>query len=139
MRREPFELWLLAACCASGLAGLLAPGRAAGVLALLPPWERYTWSAGLLLGGGTALAGVIAASPVGLLVERIGLCVLAGWCCGYGAAVVGVAGLRGTVAAAFVLGFAAACAVRAWQIGRQLRAAATGAALLRRDLDRGES
>lgn len=134
-RRDPFEVWLLAALVLASLAWLLAPNRTDNtVTSALPVWERYMWSAGLFTGASAALAGLLLRSTLGLVIERVGLSVLGGWCLGYGAAVVGVAGFRGTISAALVLALAIAAGARIRQIGRELRAAATGEALLRRDL-----
>jgi hypothetical protein len=122
--RSPFELFLLAACVLSGLAGLIAPTSTSSALArLLPTWVVIAWSAGLVIGGAVAIAGVLMRGLTALLVERIGLVGLAGFSVLYSAVIVAEVGIRATFTALFVVAFAGACVGRFWQISQDLRRA----------------
>lgn len=132
--RNPFQLWMLAACVLSGLAGLFAPGANANAInRLLPGWETEAWFIGLALFG---LIGLIGSLRNSLLIERVGIVALSMLAALYSVGVVAAAGTRGLFVALLVAAFAAACATRFVQINRDLRVL-TRAATCRSDPDGG--
>lgn len=128
--RNPFQLWMLAACVLSGVAGLVTPGASRSAInALLPGWETEAWYICLAVFGLIALYGSIRNS---LLVERVGVATLSMVAVLYAVAVVAAAGPRGLFVGLLVAAFACACATRFLQINRDLRVLTRAAG---RDLD----
>jgi len=121
--RNPFEAYLLVACVLSGLAGLLTAEAQSSIVSTLPRWEAVAWYGGLVAGGGVCLVGVALHGLKSLLVERIGLLMLAAFAVLYSGAVLVEAGPRGTFVGLFVAAFAAACVGRFVQIGLDLKRA----------------
>lgn len=123
--RHPFELFTLY------LAFLVALPTVLGVLAepgsireIMPAWMSWGWSAILLVGSATAIAGIYWRERVtGLILEQLGLAGTGLGAFAYTIAVLYVAGDDGAFAAAFCLGFAVACTRRYFQIQQTLDAA----------------
>jgi len=111
--RNPFEVLLLCACAVAGAIGLIAPGASANAItATLPHWEVLCWYSGLLAGGVVSLAGVFARGVTSLLVERVGIIILACLMLAYALALFTQVGIRGVLPGAVTGLFAVACAVR---------------------------
>lgn len=122
--RNPFEMFLLGACVLSGIVGVLAPAATEGAVArVLPPWAGSVWYAGLFVGAGISFTGVLLRGLKSLLVERVGLLLLAGFFGVYAFAVFALAGWRGVFVSLFVAAFAVAATARFVQIGRDLKKA----------------
>lgn len=117
-RRHPFEVAMLLAAAFVGLSRLLEP--TSGTLEReLPTAMVLGWYAFLASGSLIALAGVWWKEPTaGLLIERAGLFLLTSSGLVYTITLVASGGWRAVAAASFVLGFAGASAVRAFDIGR---------------------
>lgn len=123
--RNPFQLWLLAACVLSGITGLVTPGANNSVITkLLPGWEVDAWYAGLALFAAIGLVGSIRNS---LLVERVGIAALSAVSVLYAVAIIAAAGERGVFAALLIAAFSCACVTRFVQINRDLRVLARAA------------
>jgi hypothetical protein len=121
--RNPFQLYLLAACVLSGLAGLFAPASESAVVARsLPGWAVMAWYSALVAGATVSIVGVLTRGVGSLLIERVGLAMLAGFTMLY-SGLVFVDAPRGTFSALFLAAFAAACVGRFLQIGRDLKRA----------------
>lgn len=114
--RNPFEAYLLAACFLVGVAGLVAPESQSSVVTHLPRWEVASWYGGLVAGSGVCLAGIAMRGVKSLLVERVGLLMLAAFSVLYSVAVLAAAGARGTFVAVFIAAFAGAAVGRFVQI-----------------------
>jgi len=111
--RNPFEVLMLCACAIAGAAGLIAPAASSNAItATLPHWEVVCWYSGLLAGGVISLAGVFARGVTSLLVERVGIILLACLMLAYALALFVQVGIRGTLPALITGLFAVACAVR---------------------------
>ena len=120
--RNPFAIVLLGACILTGISGLITPHRTSPVVAhVLPTWELLTWYGGLVVSGSVALGGLFAHGLASLLVERVGLVVLASITATYVAAVIAQGAVSVSPAAAVVGGLSAASVARIWQISRDLR------------------
>ena len=116
--REPFQLWVVAACFVGGIAGLLS-GSTAGVIGrFLPATAAAGWFLGLSVGGAVCLIALAVPAPYGLLIERIGMYVLGFLLAGYGLALLFAGGPANGV---LLLSLAGACFDRLFRIGRQLR------------------
>lgn len=123
--RNPFELWIAAACVLTGL--LAFPGfhlPREGVVDRFIPAAATLWYLGLLLGGGVTLLGTVPRASnlrrVGrlLAVERAGIGLLAGLLVGYGGAVVAVS--TGAPAGVLLVALGGACVARFFQIQREV-------------------
>lgn len=122
--RNPFEVWLLGACIVTGAAGFLTSQAVSGAVArALPPWAGTLWYASLFVGASISFTGIMLRGLKSLLVERVGLLLMAGFGLVYAAAVVLSAGWSGLFVAVFVAGFAAANISRFVQIGQDLKKA----------------
>jgi hypothetical protein len=120
--RHPLAIFLLVACVLTGVAGLLSPVSTSPTVAhLLAPWELEAWYSGLILSGGATLVGVMATGLSSLLIERVGLVVLASLSGMYAAAIAIQGHTPLTFAAAFTGAFALGCVGRVVQINGSLR------------------
>lgn len=120
VRRDPFQLWVLAACFLSGVVGLLRAGVRTGTIdRLLPAFAANLWFVGLLVSASVCLAALVIPVPYGLLVERIGLLLLGSLLVGYGFAL--LLSVPGIPTGVLLLSLAGACADRAWWIHLELR------------------
>lgn len=89
---------------------------------LVPLGVLWIWYGLLLVGGAVGLAGAWWPRLLtGLLLERASMFMLSAGCCMYVVALVGSAGVAATAAAGFIASMGAACAVRLWQIWRDVR------------------
>src|SRR5690242_14740339 len=126
VERNPFELWLVAACAVSGAASLLTStsSRVDLVSRYLPTWAPV-WYAGLLVAGLLTTAGLVwprgtlRRLGLALTLERAGLALLAGWLAGFGGALEAVTP-RAPVGV-LLLGLAGASVVRVRRVGHELR------------------
>jgi hypothetical protein len=117
--RNPFQLWVLAACVISGVIGLLPLGARTGTIdRLLPTLAALLWYGGLLASSAVCLAGAVIRHPLCLLVERVGMVLLGGLLAGYGGAVLLTAAKVPTGYLLVALAFATVQRIR--QIGREL-------------------
>jgi hypothetical protein len=122
--RNPFEVWLLAACIITGAAGFITTQAVSGAVArTVPHWAGALWYAALFVGASISFVGIMLHGLKSLLVERVGLLLMATFGVVYAGAVIAVAGLNGLFPATFVAGFAAANISRFVQIGRDLKKA----------------
>lgn len=111
--RNPFEVWMLSACVATGVFGLVQPQATSGAItAALPHWEAVAWYAGLTAGGLLGLIGVFSRGVNSLLIERVGVVMLTCLTLAYSVAVIAQVGFKGVLPAAFTGLFALACATR---------------------------
>jgi hypothetical protein len=118
LERNPLELYLLALCVLSGVAGLA--GFGARTPSQLPPWADAGWYLLLVVGGGLGVVGICWRDAVeGLLVERAAMWPVAAGAGMYAAAIAATGQWLSAVALA---GFGAAATARAWAITRMLRA-----------------
>ena len=117
---SPFQILTVVACLISGVAGLF-PHEPSGVIDQLANGGTQIWYVGLIIGAAIALGGRFFQLPMSLLVERVGLFLLAGLMLGYGVGIYLVVGWeRARTAGVIIAAFGVACAVRSWQIGRDL-------------------
>jgi hypothetical protein len=123
-RRNPFELFLLAACLLSGVSGVIDPYRGSqAVVDALPLWELYVWYSGLAIGSLIALLGALRRRMLDLYIERMGLSLLTGLTLGYAVALVSQANRPLALPVVVTISFCVACYVRLRQINSELRAA----------------
>lgn len=121
---NPFEAFLLAICAVQGWAILSRTAQPPSLLALLPPGLRIVEGVLLLAGGVLSVSGLYWLNPLtGIEIKRVGLVCAGGATLAYGVAILVVNPVGGFVVAVTNLGFAAACAVRIWQVSRALRSA----------------
>jgi hypothetical protein len=121
--RNPFEVWLLVACVAAGVVGLVAPDASSAIAKSLPHWELTCWYAGLTFGGLVSLVGVFSKGVNSLFIERVGMVVLTCLTLAYSVSIiVQVGAVKGATLPAFLTGlFAVACAVRFFNITIDLK------------------
>lgn len=137
--RSPFELFMLAACVLSGIAGLLESKTwSTSITNTLPAWQVVAWYSGILVCGAVSFGGAVTRGVTSLLVERFGLSMLAGWTLLYSVVVIMQAGVRGLFVALLVAAFAAASVARVVQITRDLRPPPAGTAPASEDRPGGE-
>lgn len=118
--RQPHEMAFAAACVILGGFGLVAQTSASpGLNQAFGPYV-YVWYIGAFIGGLVTISGIARGTVSALLVERIGLCILAGVCLAYASSAVLLSGWRGLAAGVFVGAYGIASAVRVWQIGKDL-------------------
>lgn len=127
--RHPFEVYLLGLALltnAPAAFGFVEPP--ASVRAQMPEGAAQLWSLGLTLGCLVAVVGLAWPRPprpllttTGLLLERVGLIVVAWSTVFYAVAVMCTAGWAGLAAAGIVLAFGLASAAQARKIRRTLR------------------
>jgi hypothetical protein len=125
--RHPLAVWFLAACVLSGISSLVIDSEPPTLQRNLPAWVLFAWSWSLILGAGVALAGVVIRPAWGILVERLGLSVLAPAVLGYATAVVVVNGQRAVFAGAIVGSLGVACIARVVRITIDVRRVTDGA------------
>lgn len=119
--RHLFEAYLCAAMILVGVAGLIEPAaRARSIVAAFPAPAQLAWYAGLLVGGGLTVIGLLAISAAGLQLERSGLLILAGLCASFSVASFAFAGWSSLTGSALLLSLAAACFVRSCQVSRDI-------------------
>jgi hypothetical protein len=89
----------------------LDPGRLSG------PALRFVWALLLFFGGAASIIGLWWPwDPIdGVLIKRVGLLAAAGGTLAYGLALAFL-GPLGFIAAAYNIGFAVVCLIRAWQV-----------------------
>lgn len=124
--RHPFELYLLTALAVTGIPTAFGEPTAGSIEAALPEWAVLVWGITLCGGAVTALVGIalLVRSPAnGLLLEQLGLGWVAAATIFYSIVILRTQGMSGLTAAAFVLGFGAACVVRCIQIQRSINRA----------------
>src|SRR2546430_17175936 len=118
---SPFQILTVVACLISGVAGLF-PHESTGVIDQLADGGALIWYSGLALGAVIALVGRFFQLPMSLLVERVGLYLLAGVMLSYGFGIYLLIGFeRARLSGVIIVAFGLACAVRCWQIGRDLQ------------------
>lgn len=120
-RRRPIEVSVLAISFLTGLLNLLRPSDALSALSQFVPFYPVIWSVGLMLGAAAGLVGATRELPLSLILERIGLSVLATMFVTYTAAIVTIFGARGWGSAIIVGGLALGVLGRIRQISRDLR------------------
>lgn len=87
--RDPFEVLFLIACICAAITGLFMP--TSPMLHYVFGQYLSLWYGGLGVGGAISLAGVLRPRPLevsSLIVERVGLWLLAGWLLAYGVTVI---------------------------------------------------
>jgi hypothetical protein len=118
---SPFQILTVVACLISGVAGLL-PHEPSGVIDQLASGGAIIWYVGLTLGAAIALGSRLFQLPVSLLVERVGLLLLAGVMLSYGVGIYLLISFeRARLSGVIILAFGVACCARSWQIGRDLQ------------------
>lgn len=120
--RHPFELFTLYLAFLVALPTVLQiipePGS---IRALMPAWLSWGWSATLLAGSVTAIAGIYWRNRItGLILEQLGLAGTGVGAAAYAVAVVYIAGTDGLIAGAFCIGFSVACVRRYFHIQQTL-------------------
>lgn len=122
-RHSPFELVILLVSLLTGvinLAGASTSPSLASVASAIPFYVPV-WAAGLVLGSSTALVSAFLAIPTSLVLERIGLSLLATLFTSYAAAIVIAAGTRGFGTALLIGCFAFGSVLRIHQINRDIK------------------
>ncbi|WP_146231843.1 hypothetical protein [Lentzea atacamensis] len=122
-------MMLLLLILMAGFNGLSAAGRTGNTVlgSLSPPWLLMFY-AGLLVGAGMAIVGVVLPGLKGPVVEAFGLGVFTLPLLGYGAAVFVATGWRGLLTAgSFAVVMSIANVWRMFQVRREFRAARAGA------------
>lgn len=114
-----FELMLSVSAIIAGVSGIVSQDAAADS-ALGDVFGRIAiaWSVAYIVSGLGALYGLL---RIDQRVEIMSLLVLGGAIAGNAVALVGVRGWMGAPSAAFYLGWAAACALRAWRVSKGAR------------------
>jgi hypothetical protein len=111
---------MLAAAALIGASRVLQP-TSGSLQRALPDILVLVWFVLILVASTTALVGIFWKVPTtGLRIEQAGLVVMASVCIVYTIVLIVVGGWGALAAAGFVMGFAGAAAVRAWDIGRIL-------------------
>lgn len=126
---EPHETFLAAAALFSGLAVLASATRPGSLATHLSPWVLHIWGASLSAGGVLTLASrwLLAGAPTirhlirGLRLEQLAMSLFATTAGIYAIAIMSV-GRPGLAAGPIIVGWSAACTVRAWIIREERRA-----------------
>lgn len=119
--RNPFQVFILVACVISGATTLCGYAEPSSVQSTVPQAVLILWAVALAFGGAIALIGVAIRPPAGLLVERIGMVLLAGPALSYAGALLYVGERRAVVSGAVVAAFGIAAVWRAVHITVDLR------------------
>lgn len=126
---EPFEIFLALAALLSGLSVLLGTTRPGSLASQLSPWVLRAWGASLSAGAVLTLtsrwllagAGTVRALIRALRLEQLGMTLFATTAGIYAIAIMAV-GRAGLAAGFIIVGWSAACTVRAWIIRAERRA-----------------
>lgn len=121
--KTPFEVTILSATAAAGIALTLAGTRPRSVSEAMPTTVQVTWQAALVLTGVAGLVGVYWRGEVatGLGVELGALVGLGTATCMYTIALIAISGVQAIAAASFVSAIGVASWLRAAEIVRDLR------------------
>ncbi len=126
---EPFEVFLAVSALLSGAAVLFGATRPVALQSQITPWVLRAWGAALLSGGSlTLVARTLMARArthdqleTAARIEKLGMILFATTAAMYGTAIVAI-GRAGLAIGPITLGWAAACAARAWIISREWKA-----------------
>lgn len=121
--RHPFEMAVLIASVACGVALVVTDRRPASVTAAMPALVQTLWEVGLVVAGVVGLVGVTwtGSLATSMGVELIGMVLLGTVTCMYAIALYVVSGSAAIAAGAFVCAIAAASWARAVQVLTDLR------------------
>ncbi|MCX5066673.1 hypothetical protein OOJ91_12365 [Micromonospora lupini] len=121
--RHPFEVAVLVAAVACGIALVVFDRRPASVSAAMPATVQTLWAAGLITAGVVGLVGVIWPGDLStsMGVELIGMILLGTVTTMYAIALYFVSGGAAIAAGAFVIAVAVASWARCVQVVRDLR------------------
>jgi len=133
MFAEPFEIFLAVAALVSGLSVLAGTSRPGSLATQLSPWVVRAWGASLSTGGALTLtsrwllAGARTARGLirALRLEQLGMSLFATTAGIYALAIMAV-GRDGLAAGPIIIGWSAACNVRAWIIRTERRTLLSG-------------
>lgn len=122
-RHNPFEIIILLMSLLSGVLNVLgfATSPALAVVTAAIPFYGWVWGFGLILGSGTALASLLYTIPMSLILERIGLTLLATLFTSHAIAIGLAAGTRGLGTALIVGSLAIGSALRVHAISRDIK------------------
>lgn len=122
----PFQWPIVGAITVIG-ATLLVATRVTGstLLRMMPPWVLVVLGVGMLAGGGIAVAGMLAKTLWGLLIEQVGLSWLLLLLLLYAVLAWYYVGPAAVLQTELLLGLIAGCGGRILQIRRQVRPAQT--------------
>jgi hypothetical protein len=122
-RHSPFELAVLAVALITGVINLVANSTSPSLQAVAAaiPFYPQVWGAGLVLGSTAGLVSVFLKIPMSLILERIGLSLLATLFTSYGIAIGLAAGGRGIGSVLLVGSFAIGSVLRILAINRDIR------------------
>lgn len=124
--RHPFQTYLLALCVVSAVPQILGRRTATSIEALLPHWIATVWLYLLAVGALVALVGSRMPKSryaSALVIEQLGLYMVATPALIYAAAIVLYAGWGGIPAASIVFAFGLSSLIRGRDIGRVLHRA----------------
>ena len=121
--RHPFEIVVLVALILLGVGGLLSGSarQTSSTGELLGPVWTVLWDSVLIVGSGTALVGLFLREPLSLLIERIGMYVLATACGAFGVAVIASGELAYLRTGTIFLAVAITALYRIGQLTRDIR------------------
>lgn len=122
-RHSPFEIMVLVVSLLTGVINLFGFNTSPTLEAVTRtiPFYLPVWGVGLVVGAATALVSVFLTIPMSLILERIGLSLLATLFTTYAIAVVLGAGSRGIGTALLVGCFALGSVLRVLSINRDIR------------------
>jgi hypothetical protein len=119
--RHPHQVLFLVTLAAAGVSNIVAPQNQSPVAAQLLGGHGWPFYGAVGVAALVTLAGVWMRSLTGMLLENLGMLVLAALCIGYAIAALAVVGPKASLISAFTGAYAVACLVRAWQIRRELQ------------------
>jgi hypothetical protein len=126
--RTPHKVFLLIACVLAGVSGVITHhARGPSIADSFPGYVQIVWYAGLTIGSGLCLAGIIHRGLTGAMIEQAGMFMLTGLMTSFAAAAVAHSGTQAIPTALIITGFGVANAVRAHQIHQDI-------ALIRRNI-----
>lgn len=122
-RHSPFEIVVLLVSLLTGVINLAGASTSPSLTAVAGaiPFYLPVWGAGLMLGSSAALVSAFLALPTSLVLERIGLSLLATLYTSYAAAILIAAGGRGAGTALLVSCFALGSVLRIFQVNRDIK------------------